>query len=418
MLVKNAGAKKPAASNRPLPTVSLCMIVKDEEAHLPACLKSVQGVVDEVIVVDTGSTDRTKEIAKDHGAQVFDLKWKDDFSAARNFAIEKATMDWVLIMDADDTMPEWTRVQLKTVLLKHKKALGLSIQILQDRSGFTFNSVRLFKNHLNIRYKRPIHEQVYFGDARENVTMADIPLADLTIVHRQFHEDVSDVLRAERNIRLLKKAVKKDPGDHELYFYLGQEEMIRGNTGPAMKHLLHAIDMYAEMPAEALVALRARSMFPYALRDLMKLCIIEEELEDTISLFEWAKELIPDYADMYYIAATAKQRMKEYEAAAALFEDAMKAAKRGSDFAVEPKLFSNSYRGMGSSYYYAKDLTKAKKAFLAALKEDPSDVESVRGLTYVLKERYGKNDVLAKIGKAVDIKDKSLLDAVVAVLNE
>jgi len=83
-------------------TISLCMIVKDEEQTISKCLESVKSVVDEIIIVDTGSTDATKEIVKKYDAKVYDFQWIEDFSAARNFAFSKATKEYILWLDADD----------------------------------------------------------------------------------------------------------------------------------------------------------------------------------------------------------------------------------------------------------------------------------------------------------------------------
>lgn len=90
-------------------TISLCMIVKNEEDVLERCLRSAEGVADEIIIADTGSTDQTKEIARRCGAKVYDFVWKDDFAAARNFAFSKATCDYLFWLDADDVVPEQTR---------------------------------------------------------------------------------------------------------------------------------------------------------------------------------------------------------------------------------------------------------------------------------------------------------------------
>src|SRR5438105_10083516 len=94
------------------------MIVKNEEANLPACLESVRDLFHEVIVVDTGSTDRTKEIAAGFGARVFDFPWVDNFAAARNAALEHATGDWIFWMDADDRLDEDNRGEMARLLSK------------------------------------------------------------------------------------------------------------------------------------------------------------------------------------------------------------------------------------------------------------------------------------------------------------
>src|SRR3989344_5938628 len=87
-------------------TISLCMITKDEEKYLEQCLSSVNSLVDEIIIVDTGSNDKTKEIAKKFKAKVFDFKWIDDFSAARNESLKHATKDWILVIDADEIIEQ------------------------------------------------------------------------------------------------------------------------------------------------------------------------------------------------------------------------------------------------------------------------------------------------------------------------
>ena len=90
-------------------TLSLCMIVKDEEPVLERCLESVRGLFDEIVVIDTGSVDRTREIALSFGAFVYDFPWRDDFSAARNFSFSKATGNYLFWMDADDVLPPPSR---------------------------------------------------------------------------------------------------------------------------------------------------------------------------------------------------------------------------------------------------------------------------------------------------------------------
>lgn len=94
-------------------TVSLCMIVKNEEKVLGRCLDSAKEIADEIIIVDTGSTDRTKEIAAEYTEKIYDFEWNDDFSAARNESFRKATMDYCMWLDADDVIPEREQQKIK-----------------------------------------------------------------------------------------------------------------------------------------------------------------------------------------------------------------------------------------------------------------------------------------------------------------
>jgi len=96
-------------------SISICMIVRNEEKKLPGCLESCAGLGNEIIVVDTGSTDRTKEVAAGMGAKVFDFPWIDDFAAARNESIRHATGDWILWMDADERIDQGNREKLRAL---------------------------------------------------------------------------------------------------------------------------------------------------------------------------------------------------------------------------------------------------------------------------------------------------------------
>jgi len=164
-------------------TASLCMIVKNEEAQLARCLKSVQPVVDEMIIVDTGSTDRTKDIAKVFGAKLYDFKWTDDFSEARNYCISKAKGRWIFILDADEVISTLDYKQFQTIV-KRTSAKSVAYQFTTRNYNFATNligwhangekyinenagqgwtgsdKVRLFPNQPGIRFKYPVHELV------------------------------------------------------------------------------------------------------------------------------------------------------------------------------------------------------------------------------------------------------------------
>lgn len=141
--------------------VSLCMIVRDEAELLPRCLASVKDQVDELIVLDTGSRDRTPDIATEAGAKLLHTDWADDFSAARNQAIAAATGDWILVLDADEELiPEaWTELRSQ---LDQPEALAFTVLREETQSGQVPYSrlSRLFRNRPEIRFQRPYHELV------------------------------------------------------------------------------------------------------------------------------------------------------------------------------------------------------------------------------------------------------------------
>lgn len=145
-------------------TVSLCMIVKNEELTLGECLESVADVVDEIIIVDTGSTDETKAIAKRYTDKVYDFEWIDDFSAARNFSFSKATQDYILWLDADDRIKDEDREafhRLKQTLEPDVDVVMMPYQAGHDAFGnptLTYYRERLVRREAHFVWQEPVHE--------------------------------------------------------------------------------------------------------------------------------------------------------------------------------------------------------------------------------------------------------------------
>ncbi len=147
-----------------MPSISLCMIVKNEEETLPRCLESVGEVADEIIIIDTGSADATKKAARRFTKKVYDFQWVDDFSAARNFSYSKATKDYILWLDADDILPPQSKAQL----LELKKTLDPAVDAVMmkynvgfDPAGnvtFSYYRERLSRRSCGFLWCEPVHE--------------------------------------------------------------------------------------------------------------------------------------------------------------------------------------------------------------------------------------------------------------------
>ncbi|MEJ5358208.1 MAG: tetratricopeptide repeat protein [Desulfobacterales bacterium] len=196
--LRNAlGPQRPPEGGRG--TVSLCMIVKDEEKTLPRCLRSARGFADEFIVVDTGSADRTPDLAAIFGAQVFRVAWENDFAAARNSCLEKASGDWVLVLDADEVLSSRDLSDFRGLLERHpQRDVAFSVRtrnysLAADNVGFVLNrgeyaeekgigwfpsdKVRLFPNDPRVRFRFPVHELV-----EPALEEAKIPIRDCRLV--------------------------------------------------------------------------------------------------------------------------------------------------------------------------------------------------------------------------------------------
>jgi len=205
-------------------TLSLCMIVRDEEVNLADCLKSTIDVVDQIIIVDTGSTDRTVEIAKEFGAEVYHFKWCDDFAEARNESIKHATCDWILWMDADERLQESTSQNLRECLTTTVKPLcyKVTIRSLQG-SGFYHDSdsYRLYSNHAGIQFEGRIHEQITLSARKAGAKEKN---AGFQLIHYGYNLE-NDVMQCkiERNRILLRRIIEdNDPNQAYYYFTLGQ----------------------------------------------------------------------------------------------------------------------------------------------------------------------------------------------------
>ena len=222
--------------------ISLCMIVKDEENFLENCICSVKRIVDEIIIVDTGSKDRTKEIAKKFTDNLYEFKWQDDFSAARNFSIEKSTKDWILILDADETVSQNDLKKIKNSIenkdfaaysfvqrtysndekrLKWNYAKNDNYEESRHFLGWSYRGItRLFRNDKRIKFIYPVHETVIesIKNIKGKIKQTCIPIHHFeNQKSREFLNKKSDYYS-----KLLMKKIKKWP-KAKFYFELACE---------------------------------------------------------------------------------------------------------------------------------------------------------------------------------------------------
>lgn len=205
--------------------LSLCMIVKNEESNLKSCLSQVAPFVDEIIIVDTGSTDNTKTIASEFTDKIYDFKWCNDFSKARNYSISKASNDWILILDADEAVTDFFRYSIdmfiKNPSNENKVGRIKRINIMEDAfesKKYTEWVNRLF-NRKHFNYEGIIHEQITSIDGQSYETER----LDITIDHIGYTKEVLNrTNKVKRNIDMLKSAISLDSNDPYLYYQLGK----------------------------------------------------------------------------------------------------------------------------------------------------------------------------------------------------
>ena len=200
--------------------LSLVLIAKNEATYIARCLDSVQGLTCEIIVVDTGSTDDTSDIAQRCGARVLNFKWCDDFSAARNAGLAAAQGRWILVLDADEYLPESSITALQDLIIEPAdRAYHLLNKSSSDggKTGMVGKIVRLFPNRPEIRFEWPVHEQVV-----TSLNRAGIPIQDtsIEIIHTGYSSPEINAAKQERNLRILGKTTANDPDPHPMALFL------------------------------------------------------------------------------------------------------------------------------------------------------------------------------------------------------
>lgn len=216
--------------------LSVCIIARNEEAHIEECLKRLAPYGFEVVLTDTGSTDRTIEIAGKYTDRIFHFDWCDDFSAARNFCLEKASHDWILSLDCDEYIEKLDLSALGQCMEQRPDCTGrILIRSRFLRSGQTaFEQTRVSRlaNRRYFHFTGAIHEQLERRDNRTK-TVYDAPV---TILHVGYDETVADMQeKCRRNIALLVAQLDQEGPDPYLYFQLGQCFRRLGETEKALE---------------------------------------------------------------------------------------------------------------------------------------------------------------------------------------
>ena len=271
--------------------LTACMMVKDEESNLSRCLQSIRPLIDELIVVDTGSSDRTVDIAKSFGASIYHHAWANDFSLHRNQSIESATGNWILIIDADEelifgengienirqTLHETTDKDTFAVVMKNIQAGRVTSQTIHPR---------FFRNG-KISYTGIVHNQPVFKGTARLLSQTDVFL-------NHYGYSLENIQKkANRTIPLLKKQLEENPENWQCYYYLSQ---IYGNLRDPQKSIEMGqiyIDHKDDVNAGGHKNFQD-SIYTGMLSNLMEL----GRLQDAIELFNEAAKAAPDDLDI------------------------------------------------------------------------------------------------------------------------
>lgn len=300
-----APIKKPMAIQQAVaPHVTLCMIVKDEEQMLPDCLRSVEGIFGQTVIVDTGSADRTKEIARSFGAEVRDYAWIDSFAAARNESLKHATGKWILWLDADERLDATNRERLIALLASlGDENVGYimrqSSRLEHGPNAQTHvDQVRLFPNHPGLRWQYRVHEQILPGLRSVGV---EVRPTDIVIEHVGFEDPALQGPKVERNLRLLKLEIEDNPDDTFVLYNLGAVAITQNRNEEAIDYLERCLNL--SRPDDHLLA-KVHSLVSRAYQQLGKLA-------DALVACRHGRKAFPQDAELLFLEAVLLHQRKD-----------------------------------------------------------------------------------------------------------
>ena len=222
--------------------VSICIIAKNEERYLEDCLKHLSKYGFEIVVTDTGSTDRTIEIAKKYADKVLEFEWIDDFSAARNFCAKNASNNWIIALDCDEYMTQMDTRILRILMQKFPKMTGtirLKNLMLNDdgTEGYGSDDVIRMYNRNYYYFKNPIHEQLVSKDPAKEEDILQCFLMPCEVIHHGYALNKEEMQeKQKRNLEMILKELEKNPDDNYLNFQAGQSFSIIQVYSEAVKY--------------------------------------------------------------------------------------------------------------------------------------------------------------------------------------
>ncbi|OXM85065.1 tetratricopeptide repeat protein [Paenibacillus rigui] len=313
--------------------VTLCMIVKDEELHLERCLRSVCALVSEIIIGDTGSQDRTVDIAQKYGATLVRVPWEDDFAKARNAVLELATCSWILVLDADEEAVHWCPHEVEG-LIGDPKAYGYFLQLesmvgtgTSEQEYVTDAVCRLFRNDPRIRFRGTLHEEA--AESVAAISGGPIPFVTLRIRHYGYRsQEIERKQKNQRNLALIERALAEKPDDLQLRYALGTECFQAERYTEAAEQL---VPLLAEVPADRgfvsdMYLKAAYALYRSGQTDAMR------------SVTEQGLALYPDFTDLLEVHSLMLMGAGENQPA----YEALLSALRAGDVSAKYSSFSGS----------------------------------------------------------------------------
>ena len=347
---------------------SAALIVKNEEKLLGQCLRSLQGLVDEIVVVDTGSTDRTQAITLEYGARLHDFKWCNDFAAARNYALDQVRGEWVLYIDADERVRPGHADQLRGKL-QDPAFFAFRVQLHPRPSATAYAELRIFRSDPRIRFRGRIHENIRPGiDLYRSQLGGQIGASGLTIDHEGY--EVDQHRKHQRNLPLLRMALREEPDRVYCWCDLANIYAALGKDRNAKKARKRALDI-----VRGKKRLRADDCLPY-------LGLIEWKLksrQDPLPLLKEALSRFPANLQLHWLRGKALMAGNQFEEAIPVFDYLIACGKTGHydhSISYDQRLLGElPLSHLAVCHFQLKDYATSGHYFELAAKSAPENLE-------------------------------------------
>lgn len=381
--------------------ISLCIIAKNEEKNIRRCLQSVFGVVDEMIVIDTGSCDATSQIAQTFGAKVQSFIWNDNFSDARNVALDIATGDWILVLDADEELTKESGIIVRRAT-ERVDVEGYFNKII----NFTGNEAcpessadvvfRLFRNKPEYRFHNAIHEQICDVISEQNNQTSYQFLEDVVILHYGYLDNqLQEKDKKKRNLLLLEKELMNCPTNSLVRFHYAVELYRMGEN-------LSAAQEFEKVLAK--INLQEVSYGAKLMRYIVLAYYGANELVSALTAVKKGLALYPDYVDLYYYGGLIYFQLRDYGLAYDYFKKAIQSP-------AQPIHYATFYGLQGCrSYYYLGQIAEkfcneeqALGHYIDSLRDNSNFTAAMDCIIRILQPRSDPDYAQYAINKICDI---------------
>ena len=355
--------------NFPSPLISAALIVRNEEQHLDSCLNSIQHFTDEIVIVDTGSTDTTVSIAQHYTDKIFTLKWQDDFASARNFALNHCQGQWILYIDADERLRQQNFSEVRQQLTE-SELIGCYLWLHPTPRHTAYRDMRLFRNQPQVRFEGCIHENIWPALKRyQKASNGKISYCELTLDHVGYEGDQQH--KYQRNLPLLLDKLADDPDHTFSWWHLGSVYWGLQRTEEAIQAWQSGIESARKQTGRNWV--NSLSFISMIDANFSNSEITDPLLDETLQRY-------PDHPHLTWLQARIKMRDQQYLQAIEHWHEIVnwqtKPHLSDGFIAVDSRLFDLlAFDGLATCYFRLKEFDQAKHYYQLAGEHAPDKME-------------------------------------------